>query len=222
MLNVFHYAEDSLNLSADKLVKKDILANGNKGLSTEKILDVAREQVRRFGESKTNIVDIARALGTSHTTIYRYFKSKSEVFDALVEAAMEDERVLASEYCNTGTAAGERLKGLVLALHSRKKERFANDREVYLLYKRVVEERPEIVLAYAENMTRLVESILNDGVSQGEFDIPDTREAACVVRDAVTVFIHPAHVAMAATAGINQIAGLTNLLNTLLKAFEHR
>jgi len=203
-------------------VKKNTTVSGSDGLSAEKILDAAREQVRRYGEAKTNVVDIARALGTSHTTIYRYFKSKSEVFDALVETAMEDERQLASAYCNTGTAAGERLKGLVLALHGRKKERFADDREVYLLYKRVVEERPDIILAYAESMTRLIESILNDGVAQGEFAIGDTREAACVVRDAVTVFIHPAHVAMAATAGIDQVAGLTNLLNTLISAFERR
>lgn len=204
------------------MVRKEIQADGNDVLNAEKILDAAREQVRRYGEAKTNVVDIARALGTSHTTIYRYFKSKSEVFDALVEAAMEDERLLASAYCNNTGPAGDRLKGLVMALHTRKKERFADDREVYLLYKRVVEERPDIVSAYAEGMTQLIEKILNDGVSQGEFALKNTREAACVVRDAVTVFVHPAHVAMAARAGIDQVEGLSNLLNTLITAFERK
>ena len=52
------------------------------------ILDAARAQVRRHGEAKTNVVDIARALGTSHTTIYRHFRSKADIFDALVIEAM--------------------------------------------------------------------------------------------------------------------------------------
>jgi AcrR family transcriptional regulator len=64
-------------------------------LTSKKILDVARDQVRRFSEAKTNVVDIARALGTSHTTIYRHFRSKAEVFDAIVGAAMQDEEELA-------------------------------------------------------------------------------------------------------------------------------
>ena len=43
-------------------------------LISEMILDVARDQVRRFSGAKTNVVDIARALETSHTTIYRLFR----------------------------------------------------------------------------------------------------------------------------------------------------
>src|SRR5260370_17917625 len=103
-------------------------------LTSEKILDVARDQVRRFGEAKTNVVDIARALGTSHTTIYRHFRSKAEVFDAIVGAAMQDEEELASTFLDSEGPASERLEGFVLALHKRKLEPFANYPDVYHLY----------------------------------------------------------------------------------------
>src|SRR5277367_7086004 len=89
-------------------------------LTTERILDVARDQVRRFGEAKTNVVDIARALGTSHTTIYRHFRSKADVFDAIVGEAMRDEEELARTFVDSEGAASERLEGFVLALHKRK------------------------------------------------------------------------------------------------------
>ena len=56
---------------------------------TEKILDAARAQVRRYGEAKTNVVDIARALGTSHTTIYRHFRSKADLLAAGVLQQIE-------------------------------------------------------------------------------------------------------------------------------------
>ena len=117
------------------------------------ILDSARAQVRRFGEAKTNVVDIARALGTSHTTIYRHFRSKADIFDALVVEAMRDEEEMASRFVEAEGPFAERLEGMVLALHARKRERFTADAEVYGLYRRIMDERPEIIATYAQAMT---------------------------------------------------------------------
>ena len=90
----------------------------------EQILDAARAQVRRHGEAKTNVVDIARALGTSHTTIYRHFRSKADIFDALVVEMMRDEEEMARKFVEAKGSFAERLEGMVLALHARKRERF--------------------------------------------------------------------------------------------------
>lgn len=189
------------------------------GLSPQRILDAARMQVRRFGEAKTNVVDIARALGTSHTSIYRHFKSKAEVFDAIVVAAMRDEEELAQQFADDSQPAAERLVGLVLALHRRKRERFEGDPEVYQLYRRVVNERPEIVRQYAHAMTQLLANILAEGVKNKEFELDDVQAAAEVVRDAVTVFVHPAHVEAAAKAGLRMETELNRVLTTLITAF---
>jgi AcrR family transcriptional regulator len=70
--------------------------------------------VRRFGEAKTNVVDIARALGTSHATIYRYFRSKADVFSAIAASTMRDEEELARTFVDAPGPASERLTGLVL------------------------------------------------------------------------------------------------------------
>lgn len=189
-------------------------------LTAEKILDAARTQVRRFGEAKTNVVDIARALGTSHTTIYRHFRSKMNVFDAIVLAAMHDEEELARTYVDAVEPASERLLSMILALHRRKRERFENDPEVYQLYRRVVDERPELVQDYALAMTRLVAAILSDGVSRGEFKIEDIPSASGVVRDACTVFVHPAHVEAALRAGHSVEPAIRNTMRTLNVAFS--
>lgn len=191
----------------------------DEGLSTERILDAARTHIRRYGEAKTNVVDIARVLGTSHTTIYRYFKSKAEVFDAIVLQTMLDEEELAKTFIGGSESAGNRLRGLVLALHRRKRGRFSKDPEVYQLYRRVVVERPEIVKNYANTITRLVVTILEEGVKTQEFRIDDVQIAAEVVRDAVTVFVHPAHVEVAARADISMEPAIERVLITLLTAF---
>ena len=189
-------------------------------LTSEKILDAARDQVRRFGEAKTNVVDIARALGTSHTTIYRRFRSKAEVFDAIVREAMQDEEELARTFVDSGGAASERLEGLVLALHKRKLERFTNDPEVYQLYRRVLDERPGLIHDYAARMTKLVARILADGVRKKEYKIDDIEGAAEVVRDAVTVYVHPAHVEAAAKRGHRLELAIKRMISTLNIAFR--
>lgn len=190
------------------------------GLTTTKILDVARAQIRRHGQAKTNIVDIAKALGTSHTTIYRHFRSKADVFDAIVVAMMKDEEELAEAFVASAAPASERLLGMVLALHRRKRERLEGDPEVYELYRRILEERPDLVRDYAAAMTRLVAGIIEGGVGQGEFKVDDVEAAAAVVRDAVTVYVHPAHVEAAMKAGIDLEPSIRRMIAVLVTAFE--
>lgn len=198
----------------------DSLTPADEDAFRPQILEAARAQIRRFGEAKTNVVDIARALGTSHTTIYRHFRSKAEIFDALVVAAMRDEEEMASRFVETDGPVAERLEGMVLALHRRKRERFATDPEVYSLYRRIVEERPEIIAAYAAAMTALIARILTDGMRRGEIRVDDVDAAAAVVRDAVTVFVHPAHVAAAVAAGLPSEKLARNVIRTLCAAFQ--
>ena len=184
------------------------------------ILDTARAQVRRHGEAKTNVVDIARALGTSHTTIYRHFRSKADIFDALVVEAMRDEEEMASRFVEAEGPFAERLEGMVLALHARKRERFTADAEVYGLYRRIVEERPEIIAAYSQAMTALIARILADAKKRGEIRVDDIEAAAGVVRDAVTVFVHPAHVAAAVAANLPSEKMARNVVRTICAGFR--
>ena len=202
-----------MNISSAKAPVDDLL-------TPAKILEAARAQVRRFGEAKTNVVDIARALGTSHTSIYRHFRSKAEIFDAIIQSTMQDEKELAKAFADASQPAAERLTGLVMALHRRKLESLSSDPEVYRLYRRVVEERSDIVRAYSASMTTLVATILADGVQRGEFKLDDVNSAAEIVRDAVTVYVHPAHVAANASAGISMEPAVNRMMVALIVAFR--
>ncbi len=194
--------------------------SADEALTTEKILDAARVQIRRHGQAKTNIVDIAKSLGTSHTTIYRHFRSKAEVFDAIVAATMKDEEELAKTFLSSTAPASVRLLDMTLALHRRKRERLEGDPEVYELYRRILDERPELVSNYAAAMTRLLEAVVAAGVKSGEFRTDDVSAAAEVVRDAVTIYVHPAHVEAAARAGIDLEPSVRRMIATLVTALK--
>lgn len=186
----------------------------------DRILDTAAEQVRRFGEAKTNVVDIAKAMGLSHSAIYRHFRSKADIFDALATRTMAEEAELATRFAKADGPAAERLRGLVLALHRSKRAKLADDPEIHGLYRRIVAERPDLVADYARRMTVLVRQVLEDGIVRGEFCIRDLDAAAGVVRDAVTVFVHPAHVEQAVVAGLDVEPRLQAVIDTLVSAFE--
>ena len=52
-------------------------------LTPERILQAAEDVLRRHGPAKANVVDVARALGVSHGTVYRHFPSKQALREAV-------------------------------------------------------------------------------------------------------------------------------------------
>jgi AcrR family transcriptional regulator len=189
-------------------------------LSASTILETAKTQVRRFGEAKTNVVDVARAMGVSHAALYRFYRSKSAMMDAIVEEAMSDETRLAADYVERDALAAEMLMEMLLELHRIKRARFAGDLEIHNLYRRIVVERPEVVEAYAERITALVSRLIEKAVLRGEWKVDNVGIAAGVVRDAAMVYVHPAFVAHLVTAGAPVEAMLRATVATLARAFE--
>ncbi|MEJ5143644.1 TetR/AcrR family transcriptional regulator [Gluconobacter albidus] len=189
-------------------------------LTAATILESAKAQIRRFGEAKTNVTDVARDLGVSHAALYRFFRSKSAMMDAIVQEVMDDEAQLATQYIETDGGAAERLTAMLLDLHRRKRDRFIGDREIHDLYRRIVVDRPDMVANYAERITNLVARLIDQAVRRGEWHIDDIDVAASVVRDAVTVYVHPAFVAQSVMANAPVEAMLCATVTTLARAFE--
>lgn len=111
---------------------------------------------------------------------------------------------------------------MVLALHARKRERFTGDAELYELYRRVVVERADIVAAYSRSMTKLAAQIIADGVEKGEYRLDDVCAAASVLRQAVTVLVHPAYVEATVKADLSIEPMMRNVVRGLVAAFRGR
>ena len=54
-----------------------------------KLVEVARELFARKGIESTTMNDIAQASGKGRRTLYTYFRSKEEVFYAVIESELE-------------------------------------------------------------------------------------------------------------------------------------
>jgi AcrR family transcriptional regulator len=168
---------------------------GDAGLSRERILEAAVCVLRRFGPEKATVVDVARALGVTHASVYRYFPSKSALRDAVVREWLEVmmpplEAVAAEE-----GPAPERLRRWLDLLIASKRKRATDDPELFSAYHKLAFEARELVRAHIEALAAQAARIIADGVAQGEFACADSVAAGRAILYATSRFHNPAHAA---------------------------
>lgn len=162
-------------------------------LTPDRILEAAEEVLRRFGPAKATVVDVARALGVSHGSVYRHFPSKAALRDAVTERWLARVATpLAVVAAEEGPAA-ERLRRWFNLLIAAKRSRALQDPELFATYMELVAEAREVVKAHVDHLVEQIARIIADGVAQGEFAAMDPVAVARAVFDATARFHNPVH-----------------------------
>lgn len=164
-------------------------------LTEDRILEAAEEALRRYGPAKANVVDVARALGVSHGSVYRHFPSKAALRDAVTERWLSEiSKPLEAIAAGKGTAPqrlGRWLDGLVQA----KRRKALDDPELFATYIALAADAREVVKRHVETLVDQLACIVAEGVADGAFAADDPRAAARAAFDATTRFHNPAHAA---------------------------
>ncbi len=164
-------------------------------LTLERILAAAEEVIRRFGPAKATVVDVARALGVSHTAVYRHVATKALLRDLVVgrwmEATMAPLRAIASQ----PGPAPQQLRQFFDALIAVKRRRATGDPELFAAYRRLAANAQSVVDAHLDELVDLVARIIRAGVKEGAFRAVDPVATGRAVLSATSRFHHPAHAA---------------------------
>ena len=164
-------------------------------LTRERILVAAEDVVRRFGPTKATVLDAARALGVSHTAVYRHVSTKAELRNLVVgrwaEATMAPLRTIAAE---SGPAA-PRLRRLFDTLVAGKRIRARQDPELFAAYRTLAIDAKSAAAAHVDEIVDLAALIIRDGITDGAFRNVDPARAGRAVLVATFRFHHPAHFA---------------------------
>jgi AcrR family transcriptional regulator len=138
------------------------------------ILAGADELFRKYGFNKTTMADIAKISGRGKSTLYHYYKSKEEIFDALVE----DERMKLIADLESAIASAVTAKE---KLHAFFTTRFERLRDCVNLNNVLVQESIEALRAGVSHFTTrhrmthelnesdTIKEILEFGIRTGEF-----------------------------------------------------
>lgn len=164
-------------------------------LTRDRILATAEDVIRRFGPAKATVVDVARALGVSHTTVYKHVATKAELRDLVVgrwvEATMPPLRAIVAQ----PGPAPQRLRQLVDALIAVKRRRSSDDPELFAAYMTLAADAKSVVAAHIAEMVGLAAKVIASGVKEGAFRADDPVAAGRAVLIATSKFHHPAHAA---------------------------
>jgi AcrR family transcriptional regulator len=164
-------------------------------LTRDRILAAAEDVIRRFGPSKATVVDVARALGVSHTAVYRHVATKAELRDLVVgqwvEATMPPLRAIVAQ----PGPAPLRLRKLIDALIAVKRRRAADDSELFTAYRTLAADAKSVVATHVDELIKLFATVIASGVQDGTFRTVDPVAAGRAVLIATSKFHHPVHAA---------------------------
>jgi AcrR family transcriptional regulator len=186
----------------------------------ERILEAAEEVLRRYGPAKANVVDVARALGVSHGSVYRHFPSKAALRDAVTERWLaEVSEPLEAIATGKGTAP-ERMRRWLDLLVASKRRRALDDPELFATYIELAADARAVVRAHVDTLVGQLERIIADGVARGELETAGTAGAARAVFDATARFHNPVHAAEWSNPGIDD--AYQEVRHLVLAGLSHR
>lgn len=164
-------------------------------LTPEQILAAAEDVLRRFGPAKTTVVDVARALGVSHGSVYRHFPSKAALREAVTQRWLDQAHAPLAAAAGTDGPALARLRTWLTVLFAAKRKKALDDPELFATYLVLVGEASEVIARHVDDLVGQIERILRDGVRRGELSLAAPAVAARAVFDAMNRFHDPAYAA---------------------------
>ncbi|MFJ9826215.1 TetR family transcriptional regulator [Streptomyces sp. NPDC101160] len=173
-------------------------------LTAERILEATEEVLRRYGPAKATVVDVARALGVSHGSVYRHFRTKAELREAVTEQWLERTIISLAPYVEGSEPADRRLTGWLTALFRFKRSKAGGDPELMATFQVLIGENSAVVDRHEQHLVDQIARILEDGHREGVFAAPerDFATTARAVFHATDRFHNPAHAAEWAAEGV--------------------
>jgi AcrR family transcriptional regulator len=162
-------------------------------LNAEQIVKAAQDVLRRFGPAKATVVDVARALGVSHGSVYRHFPSKAALREAVTQRWLDDAHAPLMTVVETPGPAPARLHNWLATLFAAKRAKTLSDPELFATYMVLVGEASEVIARHVDDLVGQITEIVSEGMAQGEFAPGDPSAVARAVFHATTRFHDPAH-----------------------------
>jgi len=173
-------------------------------LTPDRILDAAEQALTKYGLAKATVVDVARALGVSHGSVYRHFPSKAALRDAVTERWLARVSGPLAKIAAEDTPAPQRLRRWFDKLITIKRQKVRAEPELFATYRAIFADSHEVVHAHVKTLSAQVAEILADGVRRGEFVAIDPEHTGRAIFYATARFHDPSHAAEWNEPGVDQ------------------
>lgn len=162
-------------------------------LTAERILAATEEVLRRHGPAKATVVDVARALGVSHGSVYRHFRTKAALREAVTKRWLDRTSDALAGVAAADRDPEERLRDWFRTLFAAKRHKAGDDPELFATYSVLAEENGEAVGEHVDELTGQLTGIVEAGVATGAFTTGDPAATARALFHATGRFHDPCY-----------------------------
>lgn len=151
----------------------------------EKFIEVARQLFARKGVENTTMNDIASASDKGRRTIYTYFKSKRDIFNAVIESETDQLLNRLRLIVAQDTTPEQKLMDYVDCRFEAVREIVSRNGSLRAGFFRDVRKVDRARKTLTKKETAMLCDILQEGVDKGHFDIPNVNHFAVIITQAV-------------------------------------
>lgn len=151
----------------------------------DKFIEVARQLFARKGVENTTMNDIASASEKGRRTIYTYFKSKRDIFNAVIESESEQVLRRLGIILARPIPPEEKLLEFVACRFDAMKEIVSRNGSLRAGFFRDVRKVDRARNMIMRKEVAMLEEILREGIESGDFDIPDLHKWAIIIDNAI-------------------------------------
>ena len=149
------------------------------------LMEKARQLFAKSGFENTTMNDIAEASERGRRTLYTYFSSKKEIYNAVVESELESMYVKLSNKIDKEHTASNKLMLFFVTRLEIVKEVVTRNGTLRGDFFRDIFRVENVRKTFDKQEIQLLKGILDEGVAAGEFEILDTVNTARILHFAL-------------------------------------
>src|SRR6267378_4104016 len=140
--------------------------------TAEKILFAAIQRFSKFGYRRTSINDVAEEAGLARATVYLYWKRKQDLFVAGLERFNSQSWILAEAAAAKKGSTEERILATVMAQYGATSDIVHGTPSGHELFQANLQFGRAVVEECLRHGEKLLTGLLQQGIRDGEFDLP--------------------------------------------------
>lgn len=179
---------------------------------SEIILNSAKTIFARYGFKKTTMDEIAQAARKGKSSIYHYFKSKEDIFKAIVEKEANELSAAIAKAISTETTSEKKIRAYVLTrmkVINNLTNLYSALKDEYLEHYSFIE---NVRVKYDTEEVNTIKGILKTGVEEGDFKIEDINLTAFALVTALKGLEYPLFIKNNYAKTEKRFEGLLNVL----------
>lgn len=163
------------------LKKEDYIVNKTKSI----LIDVARQLFAKLGVENTTMNDIAIASHKGRRTLYTYFNSKNEIYEAVLNTELNKIYLALQDVASQEMPADEKLLLFLSTRFDTIKTVVARNGTLKADFFRDIWRVQYARKSFDKKEIKILTKILEDGVTEGVFEMPNVQVTAEILHHAL-------------------------------------